>query len=144
MLCMLTYILKSCKLRMFTLGLGWRGAGSYDHSLSVTRNINLPDSLLSRMDLLFIVLDNMTAERDRLVAATPPPSPPASPSLQWGLWCHPWRHLRHVASFAERLVAPLKYQSWSPPGGGGGGLGAGPSGRHPVSGGWTPALVRAQ
>jgi DNA replication licensing factor MCM3 len=42
--------------------------GNYDHNISVTKNINLPDSLLSRFDMLFIVLDNMNERRDKAVS----------------------------------------------------------------------------
>ncbi|XP_031481612.1 DNA replication licensing factor MCM3 homolog 3 [Nymphaea colorata] len=42
--------------------------GSYDRSLTPTKNIGLPDSLLSRFDLLFIVLDQMDAEIDRQIS----------------------------------------------------------------------------
>ena len=41
--------------------------GSYDKSISVMRNVNLPDSLLSRFDMLFVVLDQMNDTRDRQV-----------------------------------------------------------------------------
>lgn len=42
--------------------------GEYHTDLPPTKNINLPDSLLSRFDLLFIVLDDKDTEKDRLVA----------------------------------------------------------------------------
>lgn len=38
--------------------------GTYDRSLTPTKNIGLPDSLLSRFDLLFIVLDQMDPKID--------------------------------------------------------------------------------
>ncbi|MED6196078.1 MCM DNA helicase complex subunit [Stylosanthes scabra] len=42
--------------------------GSYDRSLTPTKNIGLPDSLLSRFDLLFIVLDQMDPDIDRQIS----------------------------------------------------------------------------
>jgi DNA replication licensing factor MCM3 len=42
--------------------------GEYDRDLPPTKNIGLPDSLLSRFDLLFIVLDEKDADIDRLIA----------------------------------------------------------------------------
>lgn len=42
--------------------------GNYDKSRKPHENIALPDSLLSRFDLLFIVLDSMDKDRDRQIA----------------------------------------------------------------------------
>eukprot|EP00516_Mucochytrium_quahogii_P006035 CAMPEP_0203751936 /NCGR_PEP_ID=MMETSP0098-20131031/5925_1 /ASSEMBLY_ACC=CAM_ASM_000208 /TAXON_ID=96639 /ORGANISM=" , Strain NY0313808BC1" /LENGTH=518 /DNA_ID=CAMNT_0050641875 /DNA_START=77 /DNA_END=1630 /DNA_ORIENTATION=+ len=42
--------------------------GNYAKNEPVAYNVNLPDSLLSRFDLLFIVLDNLGAENDREIA----------------------------------------------------------------------------
>jgi len=42
--------------------------GQYERTRRIQENIGLPDSLLSRFDLLFVVLDNMDAETDRKIA----------------------------------------------------------------------------
>ena len=42
--------------------------GQYDPSISPQRNVNLPDSLLSRFDVLFIVLDTLDDKRDAQIA----------------------------------------------------------------------------
>ena len=42
--------------------------GRYNKKLSPTQNINLPAALLSRFDLLFLLLDKVGAERDRSLA----------------------------------------------------------------------------
>merc|ERR1711934_116412 len=42
--------------------------GQYDTDRRPQENVGLPDSLLSRFDLMFIVLDNVDAESDRHVA----------------------------------------------------------------------------
>ena len=42
--------------------------GEYQKDLPPTRNIGMPDSLLSRFDLIFIILDERDADKDRKVA----------------------------------------------------------------------------
>ena len=45
--------------------------GSYEPEESAAKNINLPDSLLSRFDLLFILVDNFDGKADRVVSHVP-------------------------------------------------------------------------
>jgi len=42
--------------------------GEYHKDIPPNKNIGLPDSLLSRFDLLFIVLDEKNSEIDRAIA----------------------------------------------------------------------------
>merc|ERR1711998_629855 len=42
--------------------------GTFDPSLDLAKNIGLPDSLLSRFDLVFVVRDLTTEEIDRKIA----------------------------------------------------------------------------
>jgi DNA replication licensing factor MCM3 len=42
--------------------------GEYQKHLPPTKNIGMPDSLLSRFDLVFIILDEKTPEKDKKVA----------------------------------------------------------------------------
>lgn len=42
--------------------------GDYDRSIPAARNIGLPDTLLSRFDLLFVVLDEKNPEGDKRIA----------------------------------------------------------------------------
>ncbi|KAI2502649.1 MCM OB domain [Fragilaria crotonensis] len=42
--------------------------GQYDRKRRIQENIGLPDSLLSRFDLLFVVLDQLDPETDRMIA----------------------------------------------------------------------------
>lgn len=43
--------------------------GSYDRKSSISMNVALPDSLLSRFDMLFVVLDNTNTAMDKEVRA---------------------------------------------------------------------------
>ena len=42
--------------------------GEYNREISPNRNISMPDSLLSRFDLLFILLDQKNLQNDSLIA----------------------------------------------------------------------------
>ncbi len=42
--------------------------GEYQKELPPTKNIGMPDSLLSRFDLIFLIFDEKKPERDRQIA----------------------------------------------------------------------------
>merc|ERR1712178_215237 len=43
--------------------------GSFDPTMDLAKNIGMPDSLLSRFDLVFVVRDVTTEETDRKIAS---------------------------------------------------------------------------
>ncbi|KAA8493736.1 DNA replication licensing factor mcm3 [Porphyridium purpureum] len=71
--------------------------GSYDRARKPHENIALPDSLLSRFDLLFIVLDQITPENDMRVA-------------EHVLRVHQWRgnQSANLAGDAQESIAELE------------------------------------
>jgi len=42
--------------------------GEYQTQYAPTKNIGMPDSLLSRFDLVFIIFDEKSAEKDKKIA----------------------------------------------------------------------------
>ena len=58
--------------------------GQYDSNKDPHKNIALPDSLLSRFDLLFVVTDDIEDKRDRLDLRTRTPDAPISPARSRG------------------------------------------------------------
>ena len=84
--------------------------GNYDDSMLPHKNINLPDSLLSRFDLLFIVRDNMTSERDKRVCSS-------SHSPQLPMCIRPRRMCQLHGTWEVRLPYPAlcNYPACKPP-----------------------------
>ena len=78
--------------------------GHYDRTISITRNIGLPDSLLSRFDLLYVVLDANDPARDREVRVHACVRPHAGRG-QAGVVCVQagWQHTRAAAAMLGQL-----------------------------------------
>merc|ERR1711904_153384 len=61
-------ILSTLKARCSVLAAANPMYGRYDFDLTLHRNINLPDSLLTRFDLLFIMIDKPLKSQDAKIA----------------------------------------------------------------------------
>lgn len=72
--------------------------GNYDLTMGPHKNINLPDSLLSRFDMLFIVLDNMTSTRDLRVGHHCMNHCHLSSHLDCCILCHCMNHCKLVCT----------------------------------------------
>ena len=53
--------------------------GTFDDSMSIEKNIHLPDSLLSRFDLIFLVRDLTEPQEDRRIARQVTRARPSAP-----------------------------------------------------------------